>query len=78
MYGQYVVGGIIGLQVNTDSEKTYISNVISLTNWNVSDDNISIRDEITKKLYNNYKFMYTNSDNEYFNYYIKMEGIDYE
>jgi len=70
VYGQLITGGIIGLQVNEynaeDSvvaNSVHLNNAISLTNWNASNDVLNVRDQITIKLYNNYKFIKLYNDN---------------
>ena len=81
VYGKFVTGGIIGLQVNDYSSneitnKLHMDNVISLTNWNASSTNLNIRDEITKILYDNQKKMYSKSDSIGFdNFFIKMPEV---
>lgn len=82
VYARDIIGGIIGLQVNSAEKnnstisignKTYLYNVVSLTNWNASNDNINIRDEITKRLYNNQSIIYQSDGNV--NFYIKMPEV---
>ena len=80
VYARDVVGGVIGLHIadyvddNKITTNVYMTNVVSLTNWNTSDDTLNVRDEISKKLYSNYKFMYE-SEEKYSNFYIKMPEV---
>lgn len=78
VYGRDIIGGIIGLQVSDASregnnieigDKTYMHNVVSLTNWNAT----NIRDEVTLRLHNNQSIIYKNETDARF--YIKMPEV---
>ncbi len=79
--GLYITGGTIGLQVSDmASDSTDFANrvdmdvVVALTNWNASNDVLSVRDVITLRLYENYKYIYTNNSS-YYNFYLKMPEV---
>ncbi|MGN0961365.1 MAG: hypothetical protein ACI4PF_04110, partial [Christensenellales bacterium] len=85
VYGKYIIGGIIGLQIN-DGEKSddnlkinnsiKMDQVISLTNWNAQSDTLNIRDNITKILFDNEKLLYQKDGSlGYDNFFIKMPEI---
>ena len=83
--GLYVIGGIVGFQVSdvTSEEGTgnvipdrtlVMENVVSLTNWNAYNETINVRNTITTRLFENYKYMYKNSGS-YYNFYLKMPEV---
>ena len=81
--GLYVIGGIVGFQVNdcgtvdgtpTPSNSLVMENVVSLTNWNAYNETINVRNTITARLFDNYKYMYLNAGS-YYNFYFKMAEI---
>lgn len=79
VFGKFVIGGIIGLQVNDySSASSTIDNyvnmdkVTSLTNWN----DTNYRSEIASRLFNNYKNMYIDASGlGYDNFYIKLPEV---
>lgn len=77
VYANKIVGGVVGLQVNnrvedTIADRLYMTNVVSLTNWNASSDTLNIRNEITSKLHGNQSIMYDSTDTLF---YIKMPEV---
>ncbi len=81
--GLYVIGGIVGFQVNDYIQVEGISNtnnplvmenVISLTNWNEYNESLNVRNIITARLFDNYKLMYANSGS-YYNFYFKIPEV---
>lgn len=90
VFGKFVTGGIIGLNVSgyeklqsptiveqvNKKKTTYLNNVISLTDWLDSSEDLNIRDEVTKILHNNYKELYRKTGSEgYYDFHIKMPEI---
>lgn len=78
VFGRDVMGGIIGLQIvdNVNGGTVRMKNVVSLTNWNASSKDLSIRDKITKILYDNEKTIYAKvGTTGYDNFYIKMPEV---
>jgi len=74
VYGKFVIGGLVGLQVNTDTQNLVMYNDVALTDWNYTNNNVNYRQEITAKLYDNQKILYLNNGN-YLNFYVKMPEI---
>lgn len=60
----------------TMTDSVNMDSVYALTDWNVSVEDVDFRKEITDKLYENQKVLYSkNSDGTYYKFYIKMPEI---
>ena len=78
VFAQDIIGGIIGFQVNDYgsnqiTNRLFMDNVVSLANWNDSSE-LNFRNEVTIRLYNNTKFLYSNGE-AYYNYYFKLPEV---